>query len=65
MVVAETAVTMTTVSPQRTVTAPSASLASLPDSKTMGVLPAWAVVVWDMELIMDKCHRLAAGIGMM
>ena len=36
---AETAVTRMMVSPQRTVTAPSASLASLPVSNVIGLLP--------------------------
>ena len=43
--VAETAVTRTMVSPQRTVTAPSASLASLPVSNVIGLAPTSLVSV--------------------
>ena len=44
--VCDTAVTRTTVSPQRTVTAPSASFANFPVSMTMGVWPTLAVTVF-------------------
>src|SRR5260221_5450686 len=46
MVVAETAETKTMVSPLRTVTAPSASFASLPVSMVMGWAPMCAVTLW-------------------